>query len=103
MTFLHTFAEYGPADWTYPARATDTTGHADNSSIVFTAAFSKLVGPKTVRTTLIGFNRGWTSRYANIYRLGTDGTLNPAPVLPSMPLAIGPKRLRLLTQDFPIN
>jgi hypothetical protein len=103
LTFLHTLDTYGTADWTYLARATDATGAPDNTAIVFTAAFSKLIDPATVRTTFAAFNPGWQTRYSTFYRIAPDGTIGTSPVTPEMPLAIAPKRTAILTKDFPIN
>lgn len=103
LTFLHTFAEYGTADWTYISRATDSSGQPDNDSIVFTATFSKVINPATVRTTFVAFNPGWTTRYASFHRLGIDGSIGSSPVLSDFPLSVGAKRLRLLSHDFPVR
>jgi len=103
LTFLHQFEEYGTPDWTYIARATDAAGKSKDDSIVFTAAFSKVINKTTVRTTFVAFNPGWTTRYATFHRLSSDGTTATTSVVPEMPLVVGPKKLKLLTKDFTIQ
>jgi hypothetical protein len=103
LNTLHTFDEYGSPDWTYLAKATTTAGDVDPSSIVFTAAFSKVINPTTVRTTFVVFNPGWVTRSADFFRLNPDGSMGTTPVLPNMPISVPPKRTRLVTHDFQIQ
>jgi len=103
LNFLHTIDAYGPPDWTYIARATDASGAPDNNSIVFTAAFTKPLDAKTVRTTFVAMNPGWTPRHATFHRLTPSGGIANTPVLPDMPLSVAPKRLRVFTHDFPVQ
>lgn len=103
LNFMHTLDEYGTPDWTYIARATDATGAPDNNAIVFTAAFSKQIDSKTVRTSFVAMNPGWSTRYAAFYRLNPNGAIAGAPVLPAMPLTLAPKRLQVVTHDFQVQ
>jgi hypothetical protein len=93
LTFLSSFKDYGEPDWTYVARATDSGGVDDNSSIVLTAAFTKRLTATSVETTFVAFNPGWQTRYAVFYRLNPDGTRGTSPVSGSSPLTIAPKRM----------
>ncbi len=103
LNFLHTIEQYGTPDWTYIARATDASGAPDNGAIVFTATFTKPIDAKTVRTTFVAMNPGWTTRHTAFYRLSPNGAIAGTPVLPGMPLTVAPKRLLVLTQDFPVQ
>ena len=103
LNFLHTLDEYGTPDWTYIARATDSAGAPDDNAIVFTAAFTKTIDASTVRTTFVAMNPGWSTRYAAFYRLSPSGAIAGTPVLSDMPLAIPPKRLQVVTRDFPVR
>ncbi|MCC7373462.1 MAG: hypothetical protein IT581_02315 [Verrucomicrobiales bacterium] len=103
LNTLHTFDAYGTPDWTYVAKATTTAGDVDQTSIVFTAAFSKLIDATTVRTTFVVFNPGWVTRSADFFRLAPDGTIGATPVLSDMPISVPPKRTRIVTHDFLIQ
>jgi hypothetical protein len=103
LNFLHTIDLYGTPDWTYIARATDATGAPDNNAIVFTAAFSKQIDPKTVRTTFVAMNPGWSTRYASFHRLSPNGAIAGSAVSSDMPLTLLPKRLQVVTRDFLIQ
>lgn len=103
LNFLHTLDAYGTPDWTYVARATDAAGAPDNQAIVFTAAFSKPIDSKTIRTTFVAMNPGWATRYAAFYRLAPNGAIPASPILPGMPLTLAPKRLQIVTHDFHVQ
>jgi hypothetical protein len=60
------------------------------------------VGNK-VRTTFVAFNPGWATRYATFYRLNADGTFGTTKVAPEMPMAVGAKRMKILTKEFAIQ
>ncbi len=110
LTFLLSLDKYGTPDWTYIARATDAKGKDDNTSIVFTAAFSKQTDAKTVTTTFVAFNPGWTTRYAVFQRLNLDGTINTAGIMKDpktgkaiTALPVPPKKMVTLTMTFPVK
>ena len=102
LDFLHSLQAYGTPDWTYVAKATTSSGAADNS-IVFTAAFSKQLDANTVQTTFVAFNPGWQTRYASFYRMGVTGTIPTTPVTSDMPLTIGAKKMVVVTKNFPAS
>jgi len=110
LTFLLSLDKYGTPDWTYIARATDSKGKDDNSSIIFTAAFSKQTDAKSVTTTFVAFNPGWTTRYAVFQRLNLDGTINTAGIMKDpktgkaiTALPVPPKKMVTLTMTFPVK
>ncbi len=103
MNLLHTLDVYGTPDWTYVGKATTAGGQVANSSIIFTAAFSKVLNANTVRTTFVAFNPGWQTRYATFYRIDVSGAIHTGEAAPEMPLAVPAKRMAILTKDFPIN
>ncbi len=102
LSFLLSLDYYGTPDWTYIAKATDSAGAPDDTAIVFSAVFSKVVG-SNVQTTLVGYNPGWTTRYAHFYRLNPDGSTDPAPVSGAQPMTVLPKKLTFQTLTIPIN
>lgn len=93
LTYLSSLRDHGTPDWTYVARATDSSGADDNSSIVLTAAFTKRLGPTSIETTFVAFNPGWETRHAAFYRLNPDGTRGTQPASGSGPLTVPPKRM----------
>jgi hypothetical protein len=105
MSFLLSLDEYGTPDWTYIARVTDEKGVEKDDTIVFSAAFSKVVGGDVV-TTFVLFNPGWETRYANFYRLKPDGTPDTTPVLlataPAAAVSVDRKRMVKITKTFPM-
>lgn len=103
LSFMHTLQEYGTADWTYIAEATTAGGQAADTSIVFTAAFSRMLEEDTVRTTFVAFNPGWQTRHASFYRLNADGSRSASVVDPAMPIEVPAKRMVFLQKDFPVQ
>lgn len=108
VSFLLALDKYGTPDWTYIAKVTDATGADKDDSILFTAVFSKVVGNKAV-TTFVAFNPGWEARYAQFYRLASDGTpaTTPIELYPSKPdgkalVKVDPKRMVTITLSFDI-
>ncbi len=103
LNFLHTLDTYGTPDWTYVGKAVNASGAEDDSSIVFTATFSKQVTTNFVRTTFVAFNPGWQTRRASFYRISTTGNIGASPVAPEMPLVVGPKKMVVLTKDVAVQ
>jgi hypothetical protein len=103
MTFLLALDDYGVPDWTYIGVATSSDGTENNTSVVFTAAFTiePKPGDTSVTTTFVAFNPGWETRYAKFQRLDATGNVNAANV--SSTLTIKPKETVVKTVSFSIG
>jgi hypothetical protein len=80
LTFLTAFETHGTPDWTYVARASDAAGVDDNTSIVFSATFTKPGATGTVDTSFVAFNPGWITRHVAFYRLDANGNRGTTPM-----------------------